>query len=387
VDPPTARLPKLTIALRVARAVLVTAGRAVLPRAAALFAAIGIVASVLFAGQGLRAADVVRLDGESLAARAALWLGWTLFALPAVAPALDAPGTRTLRALRLPPAALLVPLAGVFAFVELPWAILFARGSGPASALAGTGLHVALQASLLGARTRRRSAVLVAAVVALVAWNPPAPWLVVPAALLGAVAVRAAWRQALDRPRTTLRLLRPMPAILALTIHHGLRLVRAERPRLALGALASATFAAFLSFSLRNDPTASPGSRAAAVMALPCTLTAALLAAPLLDAERRLQPWLRSLRVRAPLVVSVFFLTIGTPTSVLAAGTGAISGAAAGAPPLPLAAAVSTSAWAVTILLSAWARVHQRTRRRNPVVFVLGAIAVAALVVAGASAW
>lgn len=375
------------MAFGAARAVLVTAGRAVLPRAAALFAAIGVVGTVLFADQGLRAADVVRLDEGSPAARAALWLGWTLFALPAVAAALDAPGTRTLRALRLPPAALLVPLSAVFAFVELPWAVLFARGGGPASAFAGTALHVALQASLLAARTRRRSLVLAAAVVALVAWNPPAPLLVVPAGLLGAVALRAAWRCALDRPGTTLRLLRPMPALLALSIHHGLRLVRAERPRLAAGALASATFAAFLSFSLRNDPTPSPGSRAAAVMALPCTLTAALLAAPLLDAERRLQPWLRSLRVRAPVVVFVFFLTIGTPTSVLAAGTGAISGAAAGTPPLPLVAAVSASAWAATTLLAAWARLHRRTRRRNPVVFVLGAMAVAALVVAGASAW
>jgi hypothetical protein len=386
VDAPALRLPKSRIALRVARAVLVTAGRALLPRAAALFAAVGVIATILFAGQGLRAVDVVRLHNESLGVRAALWLGWTLLALPAIAPTLDAPGTRTLRTLRLPQAALLVSLALLFAFVEIPWAILFARGGGPASALASTALHVALQASILATRVRLRSVGLVMAALALVAWNPPVPWLVIPAALLAAVAVRAAWRHAVDRPRANLRILRPMPALLALTIQHGLRLTRTERPRLAMGALASAIFAGFLFFSLRNDPTVSPWSRAVAVMVLPSTLVAALLATPLLDAERRLQPWLRSLQVRARIVVFAFLLAMGTPTSVFAASTSAISSAAAEASPLSVAAAVGAAAWVVAALLSAWARLHQRTRRKNPIVFALGVIAIAAFAIGGAEA-
>src|SRR6516164_7551249 len=83
----------------VARAVLVTAGRPALSRGLAVGAAIGVVGTIVFAGNGMKASDLVHLFHVSWGVRASLWAAWTLLATPAIASAFDAPGTRILRSL------------------------------------------------------------------------------------------------------------------------------------------------------------------------------------------------------------------------------------------------------------------------------------------------
>jgi hypothetical protein len=381
----------------VVRAVFLTAGRPTLVRASAIAAAVGVAGSIVFAGSGMPTRDLVHLFHASSSVRAALWIGWTIAATPAVASAFDAPGTRMVRALRVPSVRLVAALLVLFACVEVPWALLFAFGGGALQAWTMTWLAVAMQVSLVVLRAHSRSGWMALLPVVLAAWDEP---MVVAAPIsfaVAAIAVRVAWVRGLEKGRGALRMTRPMPAVLALALTHLLRLVRSERVRLLLAGFGTATGCGFLSLSLRNDPAPHPVQRAATVMALPLTLAAAVLAPPLLDVERRLRPWLVSLRVRPAAVLAAFLLALGTPSSALAAGAGAIAGAvvSAGTPtasgtsitPAALACALAVASWASTGAVGGWARLHDRSRTRNPIAFALGAVAIAVALMGAAQAW
>lgn len=369
------------------RATLLTAGRPALRRASGLGSAVGIVAAIVFGGNGLRVADLVHLFHASWRARAALWSCWILLATPAVAPAFDAPGTPTLRALRVPRGALLLSLMLIFVCIESPWGLLFACGGGPSQAATQTALAITIQTALVTSRKRPRALWYGVPAIALAVWDAPSIAASVPACALAIASVRAGWMWGLERNRAALRITRPMPVIPALTIAYLLRLVRAEGARLSLVVLGAVAGSALLATSLRHDPTGRPVPRGALVMALPLTLAAAVLAGPVLEVERRLRPWLRSLRVRAGAVVCAFVLAVATPSSALAAGAGIVAATAGGASVLTLGSGLAIVSLVITATVTAWARVHDRMRKKNPIVFVVGVVAIASAAVGASAVW
>jgi hypothetical protein len=371
----------------VARAVVTTIGRPLFLRIAALGTVVTIGATILFAGQGLRARDLVLLFHASLPARLALWTGWTLMATPVLAPVFDAPGTLSLRTLRPRQGPIVATILALASVAELPWVLLFARGASALQSYAMTALALAIQLGLIAARARPRALGLAAASAALAMLDPPPVVMALPASVLAVIGAQVAWRHGLERRGHAWRLVRPMPAVFALAALHALLLVRAQRTRLSLSAMIAAAGGAFLALSLANDPTDRPIHRGTLVMALPLTFAASALAPPILRGERRLAPWLRSLRIRASTVFAAFFLALATPSSAMAATAGAIAAGAARASPWALAAGLWLASLASTSFVAVWARVHDRSERRSPVVFVLGVVAVALAMLGAASAW
>jgi len=353
-----------------ARALLATSGRAVAARAAPLACALAVLAAIVFAPQGLRARDAVALLDGSVWVRAAAWAAWVALATPAASAAFVAPGTVTLRALR-PPRAMFAMLVALLAAAQVPWIALFARGAGAARAAEVALLGVALASSASSLRSARGAALFAASAVLVAAW--PAASIAIPiAAALAWVAVRHAWRDALEE-RPTVRLVRRAPAPIALATAYLARMVRSSAARVqAAGGIVLAGGGA-LALSLRNDPDARPVTRALVVLALPLSVACALLAAPAVETEKRLEPLLRSARVGAGTLFLATALALAAPSSAFAATAGAL--ATSVAPGVPFAAA----AWAVPIAAVVAALARRASRARRPSTFVLGVIAIAAL--------
>ena len=363
--------------------------RPVLLRATALGVAIGIPAFVLSAGNGLRAVDVVAWAHRSLAARGLLWAGWLVLSGPALRALFVAPGSLSLRALRLPRVPLLLALFALSAVVELPWLTLFARGAGFVAAYAALTVALSVGASAVSAwaRPRRFALALGGLGALLIAWDPPSPLMAVLGTFGVPFALHAAWRNALDQPGLRFKLTRPGSALAALYTVHVLRLLRAERSRLTSAFGVAAAGSAGVLLSLRNDPSERPLQRALIVMALPLTVAAAVCVAPLLETERRLQPLLRSLRARPSAVIAAFLLAVSTPSSALAAASSIVVGASA-----PLGSAslgVSLLAWAAALgtAVALWGRYLERRSRRGVGAFVAGVTLLALLATAGAYTW
>jgi hypothetical protein len=344
-----------------------TAGRPLILRALSLGAALTIAVVVIFPGSGMRTADLVALMRESLSARLALWSCWCLLATPAIAPAFDAQGTRVLRSLR-PKQQLVAALFPLLGIVEFPWAILFALGDGAVAAAGATATAIALQASLVARRLDLFSLSSLLVVVGTSAW------VLAPAATLAFASVDAAWGSALDRSEQPLTLLHRTHPLPALVVAHLLRVVRAAKMRLGIGAMSTLTGALGTALSLRNDHAARPGHRALAILALPLCICAAALVRPVLESERSCGPTLRSTSTAPAFVITAFLLAIAIPTSAYGATAGGIA-----SPPL----AWLTSSWAfgIAIAVAVWGRVHSRTSRKDPAVFVVGVLALAAFAV------
>ncbi|HWZ92459.1 MAG TPA: hypothetical protein VNW92_26520 [Polyangiaceae bacterium] len=372
---------------RVLRAVVAVLGRPVHLNALALSVALGIPAAILFSSNGLRATDIVALLHRSWRARCLLWAGWLALSAPALSVLFSAPGTNTLRALRLPRAPLLGSLFLLAVLIELPWAVLFARGAGASAAWAALTLAVALAASSSAALRRRRWLVWFVLGGVFVAADPPAALAGLCGSLWALYALHVAFRCAPEEPGLRLRLLRPSHPFLALYLAHLLRLARAARSRLLVALVSGATGGIGLWFSLRNDPTERPLPRALAALALPLTLAAAACVAPVLESEARLRALLRSLRVSRGLVLSAFLLAIATPSSALATTTGAAASTACRASAAGLAAALL--AWALTLscAVAAWGRLLERRGRRTAGTFAAGVTLIATLALFTAYSW
>jgi hypothetical protein len=80
-------------------------------------------------------------------------------------------------------------------------------------------------------------------------------------------------------------------------------------------------------------------------------------------------------------------MALATPSSALAAGAGVAAGEAGGVSATRLGFALAGFSLVTAATVAAWARLHDRTRSRNPIVFVLGAVALAVTYVAMAAAW
>jgi hypothetical protein len=369
------------------RAILATSGRPVLQRALALWTAVGLVATVLFGGQGLDARRVTSMFHAGTGMRLALAVGWTLLATPVVSSAFDAPGTRTLRTLPVSRSAWVGWLLVLVLAVQAPCCVLFARGDGPGTALAEMLLAAAMQSSLVAATRRPRFVGVAATALAIVLLDASPLFTLAPAAALACAGVGAAWRVILDASGRDLHMTRVTWPVLALASAYVLRIVRAARARLALAVGTVSLGALALSLSLLNDPSSRPIARMLAVLALPLTLCAAVLVGPVRDTEERMRAVVRVTRTHWTTLLGAFALAIGLPSSALAATASAVAGAAAHAPALPLGGAAG--AWAVPIAcaMAAWARVHDRKTRRSPVLFVVGVIGVGAIFTGVGVAW
>jgi hypothetical protein len=368
-------------------AIFVVLGRPALRSAIALGVALGIPAAILFASNGLRAVDIVRLMRHSRIARSLLWTGWLALSVPALRVLFDAPGTRTLRALRPSRRALSAGLFVLASAIELPWTILFASGGGAVSAWAALTLAVALGSACIVAARRRSGFWLAALLSALIASDPSAWLAAVCGTALAPVALFAAWRTALEQPALRVRVLRPTRPLFALYLAHMLRLLRAARTRLLIVLAAGLSGGIGLIFSLGNDPTERPLQRALSALALPLTLAAAACVEPVIESEARLRLLLRSCRVPRAVMVAAFLLAIASPSSALAAGTGVAASAAAQVSPLLLSLTLIAWALALSLAVALWGRLLEARSRRSAGAFAAGVTLIAALALISVLSW
>ncbi len=362
-------------------------GRPVLRAAGATYFAVALLASVVFSPAGMRAQDLVRALHHSFVLRCVLWAAWLLVTFPATHAIFHARGGLTLRALRLPPVPLAGALVSMAAVVHAPWAMLFGRGEGLASAAAALLSAVSVEAAGVAAVRGGVSAALGGALAGgLALADAPPQWTALAGAVTAPLAVHAAWRLAPEERATPWRIARPTHALFALYLVHVLRLARRARSRLAVGAAVAALGGAGL-LTLRSDPTDRPLSRALAIMASPLVLVAATAVTPLLESERSMHAVLRSLRVRRSIVVAAFLLALATPATALAASAGLAASIACRLGPASLTGALAIWAACLACAVGAWGRHHERSRKRSAALFATGVVMIAIVAVAAVLAW
>jgi hypothetical protein len=108
--------------------------------------AVGVVSSVLFSPSGLQAHSITELVHSSVLARLVLWTSWMLLSVPVALAAARVPQASYLRSLPVSRNWLYLALLSPLALVQLPWLVLFSRGSGllsgASSAVLSLGLHL-----------------------------------------------------------------------------------------------------------------------------------------------------------------------------------------------------------------------------------------------------
>jgi hypothetical protein len=364
---PDAPTPTLAVAWRAARTerrrealaaagyLARTSGLAAARRALPTYLALFVVAVILFAGNGLRAADVVALARGSLPVRGALLAAWLLLALPAARAVVTEPAAFWVRVWPVPRAVALAVVAALLAAAEAPWILLWAKGAGVAAGGAAAVVAIAGHGIVLGRPRTRWEAAAAAAWVAAVAalrWPALAALAAAPAAALG---VRRAWIAAPERigvrraARVVVAGRRPAVtwarALLAM-------LARGQRPSVvrALWFLAGGALAARL--AIANNGVDDP-ARARAIWRVAAALAAAWGAAGLVGGVRRIEAqarWLldvsgasaRSRRAGA-------WLALVVPGAAL----GAVAGAGLAAAGVPFAAAAAVLDGAVAAAVGA----------------------------------
>jgi hypothetical protein len=348
-------------------------------RALATFAAVGLPATIIFAPQGLEARDLVRAMHGTPPLRAAVWLGWLALSTYATNTVFTAPGLTALRVARPRRGHVLAALLALASFAQLPWALMWLRGSGPTSALGAVTVAVAAASSAFAFARRRRPLVGFVLVLALstAALDLPSALQALVGCILSAIAVDGAWRAGLEHRTNARSWTRPTASpLVAIATVYLLRLARAERLRVMLATMIGSIGAAGL-LTLRSEPSPRPFGRALAIMAIPLVLGSALFVAPLIDCERQMRASFRVRRVRRSVVALAFLLAIAAPTSAFAATAGVGAGIAAGVPAPSLGGALGT--WAVVLsgIVGAWGRRHDRTEQRSPVLFACGVALIA----------
>jgi hypothetical protein len=170
------------------------AGRAALERALPLYLATGIIAVILFAGNGLDAKTVTDQARASRAFRSVLLGAWVMVTLPAARAWLTTPATFFLRALPLPRGGVTFVLGLGCCLIQVPWAVLWLRGDGALGGLCATLAALAIQVSWIAGYRRLLD---VAPLLVAVAWLASPSWLSVMAyAAAFAWGLREAWRRA-----------------------------------------------------------------------------------------------------------------------------------------------------------------------------------------------
>ena len=117
-----------------------TSGAAALRRALPTYLGLGVIAVILFAGNGVRSSDVVALALGSPHTRVALLAAWLLLALPAARALIAAPSAFLIRTWPIPRARLLGVTIAMLVLVESPWLLLWFKGGGVVAGLAATAI-------------------------------------------------------------------------------------------------------------------------------------------------------------------------------------------------------------------------------------------------------
>jgi hypothetical protein len=355
-----------------ARFVIATSGRAVLVRLVPLFGGIAIASTILFAGHGLNASDVIASMHRSLAARLTMWLVWLALATFPVSAAFAAPGTRVLRSLACTDRKSRVAIVGLLvillAAAQAPVIVLCARGEDVASAFVAALLAVSLCASA----SSRNLVVFGFAGALVVIDRAPLSFLLAPP--LACASVQHAWSSAF-MGRSAIRIVRRSPKPIALALAYLARMIRSARARLHAAAVFVLAAGAALALSLRNDPDARPVQRALVVFAFPLSLACSLLVSPALETESLLLPLVRSTRTKALTLALAMALALAVPSTAFAATASTAAAVASHAPPEMIAACI---AWSILIAtaIGLWARRSRNARRSST--FMIGSIAIAA---------
>jgi hypothetical protein len=305
-----------------ARTLVTTAGRAALQRALPLYMGIGMVAAILFEGNGMRPATLVRLSDSHAPFRTAFWAVWLLVSTPAARAVLCTPSSFFLRALPVPRARFLAIQGALLLVVESPWLWLWTRGAGPLRGAVACAAAVAAH-GLLVARPRRPLELATAAALAgALVLGLPTPWLAPIAVGVGVFALRVAWIRAPEQPRSRDLHVVFGRAPVALALAYLATLYRSHGA-LALRALFFTAIAAAVTvLTARNDGVLPPDALATlslTILAPAVTLACVGLSGPVLREEQSAR-WV--------------FDTCGTHRRVLAgaaagalAATGALLGA------------------------------------------------------------
>lgn len=343
-------------------AVLRVLARPIGTRAGALLVAIGLPSAIVFGPQGMRAHDLVAGMAGSAGLRAFVWLGWLLLSTHAMAALEGAPGSLTLRSLRLPRLPVTAALLALATVVQLPWLALHARGDGTMAAVGAVAIAVA-------AGTRRLVALPLLAL-ALAGTDPSL--LAAPAVVVAAIALDRGWRR--PRPEREPRRAGPVrrsAPVVALVRMHLLRIVRMAPARVGIVAVLVALAGAGL-LTLRSDPSPAPLRRALAILALPGVLGAALLVDPVLASERSALALARSVRLPRATAALAFLVAVITPTTALAATASAAATVACHLPALALAPAALAWTAALGAVTGAWGRRFAPGAKRTS--FALGVV-------------
>ncbi len=288
-----------------------------------MWAALTLVAAIVFGPNGMTAADAVSALDASRPLRLVLWGLWLAGAAPAVRAALVRPELFYLRALPIGPAVWWISLAAIGVAVQAPWAALHWRGGGGAVGLAA-GLCAAGASAALAVRPRRpvELAAMAAAaggVAMVIILGAPAWAGIAVGALAMGVAVPIAWRRAPEsavaRRGTRTWIAGPVP--IALAIYHAVALWRRDRGALHRGVVlvaAGGAAAGMMGVGVL-------GSTAIAAL----TLTAAIfgLAAPVARARREAGWLLDSSGVTAnvrAVAAAVVLLVVGVMAGAVHAG-------------------------------------------------------------------
>jgi hypothetical protein len=308
-----------------ARLVTRTAGLAGALRALPPLAALAIAATVIFAGNGMDAADVVHLLHASPAGAIAVWGAWLFLTAPAARALFETRETFFLRALPVPPWHFWVVHGAHLAALQLAWAVLFARGEGLLAGLAAMALAAAASALAVARPATVREACAAIAVAASILAPIPA-WAQLATGLAAStIGIACAWSRAPARGDRHGRSRVAGGPFRALVLAHAVVLARRDAVTLVRGLFAAIAGAAVLALLIRNNGPDARGHEAELTLlagAFPLSLATGGVAARVLVTELRLE-WLllttgASARLRAIAAVSV--------PAIWGIGTGAVLG-------------------------------------------------------------
>ncbi|MFO0577622.1 MAG: hypothetical protein U1A78_26760 [Polyangia bacterium] len=289
-SPPAPSLWSARHLFAVLRAVARTSGLAAARRALPLYLGLLLGGSVIFGGNGMRAADVTTMAERSPLFRTVFVLLWLLATTPAVRALVFAREALLLRTLPIPAAQLVLGLALHLALLEAPLVGLWARGAGVGPALGLLGLCATGHALLVAGRRWIASLGPVLLGAALLAAPPRLLPSLLALPLLAWALVRG-FRYAPERPPALERPLVFGPPLWALLTAHLVLLRRSHGAVLLRAAMLLLLGLAVAVLAVRNNQPRT-ASQAAALALLPLAPTVLLMAAalsgPVLLAERQL---------------------------------------------------------------------------------------------------
>ena len=288
--PPPSRRPFLLLWRVLAR----TVGPPALVRAVPPFVALGLASAVIFGGNGMRPADLARVERSSLGVRLALWGTFWLLGQPAARALFETPGSFFLRSLPVPAWHFHVRHAAHLLALQAPFMVLLGLGAGPWAAL-GSGVALGAFAAVGVVGLRRPLVALAGAglLFALVA-AAPFPALLGLGAVVGTLAIPAAYRLAPERQAGRGRATIGGSPAAALALAYLAVARRRDLVPIARGILAAATGGVVLALTARNnglEVASRSGALALMTGALPLAIAVSGVASRVVETERRLQ-WL-----------------------------------------------------------------------------------------------